>query len=175
MERPKSGFLATAFSAFLRPLIGLLDRRAAPAYRGEIALSGLEKPVEVRFDRYAVAHVRAENERDLFFAQGYLHAQERLWQMEINRRFLSGRMAEMFGDFMLPWRDLSSAFRERRSSDFDYFVRLLGIRAAARDALALLSEEDERRLCAYSQGVNRYIERCGRKPPWEFRVLRCEP
>jgi len=175
MELSKSGFLATVFSAFLRPVIGVLDRRAAPAYRGEIALRGLEKPVEVRFDRHAIPHVHADNERDLFFAQGYLHAQERLWQMEINRRFLTGRMAEMFGDFMLPWRDLSSAFRDRRSSDFDYFVRLLGIRDAALQSLALLSGEDERRLSAYSEGVNRYIERCGRKPPWEFRALRREP
>src|ERR1051325_993968 len=93
----------------------------------------------------------------------------------MNRRFLSGRMAEMFGDFTLPWRDLSSAFRDRRSSDFDYFVRLLGIRAAALDSLALLSEENERLLSAYSDGVNRYIERCAGKLPWEFRLLRHEP
>jgi penicillin amidase len=175
MERPKSGFLATVFSAFLRPLIGLLDRRAAPVYSGDIALAGLDKAVKVLWERHAIPHVYAENERDLFFAQGYLHAQERLWQMEMNRRFLSGRMAEMFGDFDLPWRDLSSAFRDRRSSDFDYFVRLLGIRAAALDSLALLSEENERLLSAYSDGVNRYIERCAGKLPWEFRLLRHEP
>ena len=175
MERSKSGFLATVFSAFLRPLIGFLDRRAAPVYSGTIALAGLDKTVEVRWERHAIPHVYAENERDLFFAQGYLHAQERLWQMEMNRRFLSGRMAEMFGDFALPWRDLSSAFRDRRSSDFDYFVRLLGIRAAALESLALLSEDNQRRLSAYSDGVNRYIERCARKLPWEFRLLRHEP
>src|ERR1044071_8009537 len=158
MERPKSGFLATVFSAFLRPLIGLLDRRAPPVYSGDIALAGLDKAVKVLWERHAIPHVYAENERDLFFAQGYLHAQERLWQMEMNRRFLSGRMAQIFGDFSLPWRELSSQFRDRSCVDLDYFVRLLGIRAAAVNSLTLLSDEDGRRLRAYCDGVNRYIE-----------------
>jgi len=175
MDLPKSGFTATVFSAFLRPFIGFLDKRAAPIHHGEIILPGLAKPVVVRWDRHAIPHVSATDERDLFFAQGYLHAQERLWQMEMNRRFLSGRMAQIFGDFSLPWRELSSQFRDRSCVDLDYFVRLLGIRAAAVNSLALLSDEDGRRLRAYCDGVNRYIERCGRKPPWEFRVLRQEP
>ena len=96
MELPKSGFTATVFSALLRPFIRFLDKRAAPIYRGEITLPGLAKPVDVRWDRHAIPHVSATDEDDLFFAQGYLHAQERLWQMEMSRRFLSGRMARDF-------------------------------------------------------------------------------
>jgi len=96
MDLPKSGFTATVFSAFLRPFIGFLDKRAAPIHHGEIILPGLAKPVDVRWDQHAIPHVSATDEDDLFFAQGYLHAQERLWQMEMNRRFLSGRMAQIF-------------------------------------------------------------------------------
>lgn len=120
MQTPKSGLFATVFSALLSPLIKSLDRPAQPRYHGEISLKGLQRAVHVGFDRYAVPHVRAASEADLFFAQGYLHAQERLWQMELSRRFLSGRMAELFGDFPLPWRELSSQFRGHKTSDLDF-------------------------------------------------------
>ena len=175
MLAPKSGLFATVFSALVSPLIDFLDKPSQARYRGEMTLKGLRQAVDVSFDRYAVPHVRAAGEEDLFFAQGYLHAQERLWQMELNRRFLSGRMAELFGDFTLPWRELSSQFRGRKTSDLDFFVRLLGIRHAAHDSLALLADDDLRRLSAYSQGINLYIEQCGKKLPWEFRVLRFAP
>src|SRR5574341_229563 len=95
--------------------------------------------------------------------------------MEMNRRFLSGRMAEIFGEFALPWRELSSQFRGQSSTDFDYFIRLLGIRKAAEASLRLLSEADRQRLRSYCDGINGYIERCGKKLPWEFRLLRHQP
>ncbi|HYA30585.1 MAG TPA: penicillin acylase family protein, partial [Acidobacteriota bacterium] len=175
MERLKSGFFPTVFSALLRPLVGYLDRNSLPIYSGELTIGGLRQPVNVGWDNYAVPHVSAANELDLFLAQGYLHAQERLWQMELSRRFLSGRMAEIFGDFPLPWKELSSQFRGRTSVEFDYFARLLGIRAAAMASLNQLAEPEQLRLDAYSSGVNAYIERCGKKLPWEFRILRHEP
>ncbi len=175
MAAPKSGLSTTVFSALLRPLIKYFDCDAAPRYQGEITLSGLRHPVEVSFDNFAVPRVRAADQSDLFFAQGYLHAQERLWQMELSRRFLSGRMAELFGDFNLPWRELSSQFRGHKTSDLDFFIRLLGVRQSALASLTLLSDSDARRLNAYSLGINRYIEGCGKKLPWEFRLLRCTP
>jgi penicillin amidase len=175
MQAPKSGLFATVFSALLSPVIGFLDKPSQPRYRGEISLKGLQQAVDVSFDRYAVPHVRAAGEEDLFFAQGYLHAQERLWQMELSRRFLSGRMAELFGDFTLPWRELSSQFRGHKTSDLDFFIRLLGIRQSAIESSSLLTDDDSRRLSAYSQGINRYIEQCGKKLPWEFRLLRFAP
>ena len=175
MELPKNGFFSTVLAALLRPIIRALDRGSLPIHAGELTLAGLNKPVEVRWDKHAIPSVSASSEDDLFFAQGFLHAQERLWQMEMSRRFLCGRMAEIFGDFALPWRELSSQFRGRNCADFDYFVRLLGIRAAAVASLNLLSESDRRRLHSYCSGVNRYIERCGRNLPWEFRLLRHEP
>lgn len=175
MAAPKSGLSTTVFSALLLPLIKYFDRGAVPHYQGEIALSGPSHPVEIHFDRYAVPHVGAVDQADLFFAQGYLHAHERLWQMELSRRFLSGRMAELFGDFNLPWRELSSQFRGHKTSDLDFFVRLLGIRQSAIASLSLLSEGDWRRLNAYSLGINRYLESRGNKLPWEFRLLRFTP
>ena len=84
-------------------------------------------------------------------------------------------MAEIFGNFALPWRDLSTQFRGRGCADFDYFVRLLGIRDAAIASAKLLSEREAQRLAAYNLGINRYIEQCGTKLPWEFRVLRHQP
>jgi len=175
MELPKGAFFTKLFAALLRSPIHFLDRGALPVHNGELHLAGLTRPVEVLWDHYAVPHVSAFDEHDLFFTQGYLHAQERLWQMEMNRRFLSGRMAEVFGDFDLPWRELSSHFRGRTSVDFDYFVRLIGIRAAACASLVILQEEDALRLRSYCAGVNRYIEKCGKRLPWEFRLLRYEP
>ena len=175
MKAPKSGLFATVFSALVLPVLNFLDKSAQPRYQGAIHLTGLRREVEVKFDRYAIPHVRAANQEDMFFAQGYLHAQERLWQMDMNRRFLSGRMAELFGDFPLPWRELSSQFRGHRTSDLDFFIRLLGIRQSALQSMKLLSDGDLPRLNAYSQGINRYIEQCGNKLPWEFRLLRFAP
>ena len=95
--------------------------------------------------------------------------------MDLSRRFLSGRLAEIFGNFPVPWKELSSQFRGQNSTDFDYFMRLMGIQHSAVASLQLASEDEHRRLHAYSQGVNRYIEQCGRRLPWEFRLLRYDP
>lgn len=175
MELPKSGFFPTVFSALPRPIIRRLDRHSLPKYSGELNIAGLKHPVNVRWDDYAIPHVTAANEGDLFLVQGYLHAQERLWQMELSRRFLAGRVAEIFGDFTLPWKELSAQFRGRSSADFDYFVRLLGIRDAAHTSLTGLAEPEQLRLRDYSRGVNAYIEQCDKKLPWEFRLLRHQP
>ncbi|MGH7796946.1 MAG: penicillin acylase family protein, partial [Candidatus Binatia bacterium] len=175
MELPESGIFSSIFAALLRPYLRSLDKPSLPRYHGELGLAGLRKNVTVRWDTHAIPHVFAADEPDLFFAQGYLHAQERLWQMEMSRRFLGGRTAEIFGDFALPWKDLSSQFRRRTSVDLDYFVRLLGIGASAEASLSLLSEPLRLYLDAYCSGVNRYIEQCGNKLPWEFRLLRHRP
>lgn len=175
MELPTSGFFSTVFPALLRPYFRRLDKPSLPKYRGKLALRGLKRPVTVRWDALAVPQVYATGEADLFFAQGFLHAQERLWQMELSRRFLGGRMAEIFGEFPLPWQDLSIQFRRRTSADLDYFMRLLGIRACAEASLGLVSGDLRVLLDAYAAGVNRYIEQCGKKLPWEFRLLRHRP
>jgi penicillin amidase len=174
IEVPKSGWLARILSALLGPFLAQLDKGSLPKYEGTLSLPGLENKVEVFWDSCAIPHVFADNEHDLFFAQGYLHAQERLWQMDMSRRFLSGRLAESFGKFSVPWKELSTQFRRRTSADFDFFIRLLGVRQAAVACLEVLPESDIRRLEAYSDGVNRYVDSCKRLP-WEFRLLRYQP
>ena len=175
MEMPKNGFVPTVFSALLRPFIRFLDKGSLPRYAGSLRLAGLVDKVKVCWGAHGIPQVYAANEEDLFLAQGYLHGQERLWQMDMNRRFLSGRLAEVFGDFPVPWKELSSQFRGQNSVDFDYFMRLINVRDAALGSLDLCSERERRYLQAYSQGVNRYIEQCGRRLPWEFRLLRYNP
>src|SRR5687768_18579900 len=113
MELPRSGFFASLCAALLRPYLRRLDKPALSTYRGKLILRGLKQTATVRFDRFAIPRVSAANEADLFFVQGFLHARERLWQMELSRRFLGGRTAEIFGDLPLPWQDLSVQFRRR--------------------------------------------------------------
>lgn len=175
MELSRNGVLEIAGAALLRPWLRWLDRPSLPRFRGTVVCAAIRKPVNVRWDEFAVPHVFAANEVDLFFAQGFLHAQERLWQMELSRRFLSGRTSEIFGNLPLPWQDLSVQFRRHTSVDLDYFMRLLGIRGAAAASLDLVPEELRLRLEAYCAGINHYIDRCGKKLPWEFRLLRHRP
>src|ERR1041384_6492738 len=106
METPKSGFFPSLFSALLRPIVYALDRASAPQYDGVRSIPGLRDRVHVYWQSHGIPHVYARTEHDLFVAQGYLHAQERLWQMDMGRRFLSGRLAEIFGTFAVPWREL---------------------------------------------------------------------
>ncbi|HUI26578.1 MAG TPA: penicillin acylase family protein, partial [Candidatus Kryptonia bacterium] len=72
-------------------------RRVLPQVAGDVRLAGLERPVSVIRDRWGVPHIFAKSLRDLFFGQGFVHAQDRLWQMELRRRISSGRLAEVFG------------------------------------------------------------------------------
>jgi penicillin amidase len=131
-----------------------------PKTKGKLHLQELHEPVEVITDHYGVPHIYARNEADLFFAQGYVHAQERLWQMEFNRRLCSGRLSELFGDVML---------------DLDRFCHRLGIHRAAAAEVERLGTDPRRILTAYADGVNAFIERNRRKLPTEFTLLRFRP
>lgn len=167
-------FLVSGCVWFLRPLlrawIGKPPSRGSPTI-----VPGLKDRVTVRWDSYAIPHVIAASEHDLFLSQGYLHAHERLWQMELNRRFFCGRLAEIFGNFSAPWRELLSHFRGQSIADLDYFMRVIGIRRNAIASLAILPQVHREQLQAYSDGVNRFIERSIKKLPLEFRLLRHEP
>ncbi len=138
----------------------LLTRRPLPQKSGTLHIQGLHEAVEIITDTYGVAHIYAQNEDDLFFAQGYAHAQERLWQMELNRRLGSGRLSELFGDVAL---------------ETDRFCRRLGIHRSAAIEVTHLSEHNKRTLDAYARGVNTFIENNGSKLPVEFTLLRFQP
>jgi len=138
----------------------LLSTSGVPRRSGDAALGGLDAPVTVRFNEWGVPHVQAENVTDLARAVGYLHANDRMTQLELGRRLASGRLAEVVGDLALP-------------SD-RYFVQL-GMRRYARDSVAALSAESRALLDAYAEGVNAWLTERGNDLPPELRLLRVTP
>ena len=162
-------------ASLLTPLLRMAARKNLPTRRGTVHLPGLAKDVRVRWDPFAIPYITAENEADLFFAQGYLHAQDRLWQMDLNRRFFSGRLAELFGDRPLPRGDFTRHLKTGNMAGVDHFIRLLGLRHTATRSLPLLSERSARAIDAYCAGVNVYMDRPRRRLPVEFRLLRHQP
>jgi penicillin G amidase len=135
-------------------------RRPLPRTSGTLPLPGLQAPVQVIRDRWGVPHIYAASNADLFMAQGYIHAQDRLWQMEFQRRVAFGELAELFGAVAL---------------DSDRFVRVLGLGRCARKEAALLSTEVRVAVEAYVRGVNCFIEQHAGNLPVEFTVLRLKP
>lgn len=137
-----------------------LMRRPLPKIHGTLRLADLHESVEIVTDRYSVPHIYAHNEDDLYFAQGYVHAQYRLWQMELNRRLGAGRLSEIFGELSL---------------EVDRFARRLGLHRAAAAATRTLSPHSERILNAYTRGVNAFIHSHRHNLPLEFTLLRFTP
>lgn len=134
-------------------------RRFLPKTQGLVQVPGLRGPVEIIRDAWGVPHIYADHEEDLFFAQGYVHAQDRLWQMELQRRAGAGRLSEILGEPTL---------------EVDRMFRILGLNRAAEAEAALLQGETKEALEAYSAGVNAYIAREGRLS-LEFALLRFKP
>jgi len=163
------------FSPLIRPLLWYWSRQAKPKFEGTSPIPGLKERVKVLWDSFAVPHLFAKNEHDLFMAQGYLHAQERLWQMDLTRRFHYGRLAEVFGEKTVPWEEITVRIKDKTAVDLDYFIRLVGVRRAACDSIRLLPQHSLSRIEAYCEGVNRYIETHFKSLPVEFRLLRFQP
>lgn len=135
-------------------------RRPWPQVDGQITAAGLTAPVQVIRDTWGVPHIYAENDHDLFFGQGYVHAQDRLWQMDFNRRVGSGRLSEALGAATI---------------DNDRYIRTVGWRRAAQKDWELLDEDTRAVLNAYSEGVNAYIESHRNRLPLEFTILGITP
>lgn len=132
-------------------------RQSFPKVSGKVQVQGLREPVEIVRDEYGVAHIYANTPEDLFFAEGYVHAQERFWQMEFQRRVAAGRLSEIFGESTLST---------------DKYLRHFNFRALTEQSYALLDDETRRIVDSYAAGVNAYIE--GRKPAQlglEFALL----
>ena len=130
-----------------------------PQLTGTLRLTGLDAPVEVFRDAYGIPHVRAAGERDAFFAQGFVTAQDRLWQMEYDRRRGAGRWAEAVGPPALEQDKLMRRFRLEASARADY-------QAVADHTRAMLD--------AYAEGVNSFIEDSDALPV-EYRITGLEP
>ena len=109
------GVAAGATGALAAGTFGYLLRRPLPALDGEVRLAGLNAPVEIVRDRWGVPHISAREPLDAFFGQGFCHAQDRLWQMELNRHVGAGELSALFGEAAL---DLDRTMRvfERAST-----------------------------------------------------------
>jgi penicillin amidase len=130
-------------TAALTGVVGAVTIRALPQQDGAIQVPGLASSVTVLRDDNGIVNIYADTPDDLFRAQGFVHAQERLWQMEVWRHISSGRLSELFGTSTV---------------DQDRFIRTLGWRKAAEQDFAALSERPRAALDAYAQGVNGFIE-----------------
>ena len=133
---------------------------ALPVLDGDLHVSGLSAPVTVRRDDHGVPHIEAATQDDLFLAQGYVTAQDRLWQMDASRRNANGELAEILGSSLL-----------RR----DKAQRVLQLGLTARRIYANLSPADRKRLDEYAAGVNLYIAQHADSLPAEFRLLHYRP
>ena len=135
-----------------------LARKGLPDYNEDVSLAGLKESVTIYRDSFAIPHIYAQNENDLYLATGYVMAQDRLWQMDLIRRVTEGRLAEIFGKGLV---------------DADLFMRALRIPEKSRLVLAQTEEPMLAGLRAFSDGVNQYIEgrKSGHRLPLEFSLL----
>jgi penicillin G amidase len=137
----------------------LLLRQSLPRHSGRVTVAGIQGPVTVTRDNFGVPTVQADSLDDVLFGQGFVHAQDRLWQMELNRRVGAGRLAEIFGE---------NALRA------DIFLRRLELRRSAQTDLDMMSEEERANLDAYCAGVNAGMNSL-KHLPVEFRLLQIAP
>jgi penicillin amidase len=140
----------------------LYVRQALPTVNGTLNAPGLAAPVDIVRDRAGVPHITAQTPDDALYALGFVHAQDRLWQMEMNRRIGSGRLSEVVGN-------------NPRTIEADKFLRTLGVRYRAERSLQYLSDDTKRLLAAYARGVNGFLaQRTGPLPP-EFLIMGVVP
>jgi penicillin G amidase len=133
----------------------LILEKTRPTLEGETKVSELRSPVKILRDTYGIPHIYAENNHDLFFSQGYVTAQDRLWQMDLSRRAAKGNLSEICGEATV---------------ETDYYFRPMGIREIAERIYERLDSETKSELEAYSDGVNSYIK--SGKKPLESIILR---
>ena len=127
--------------------------------QGEVSVSGLNSDVTITRDQFGIPTIKAQSDRDVFFAMGYVHAQDRLWQLEVQRRIGQGRLSEVFGRQMIGQ---------------DIWIRTLGLTKAAQQAEQHLSPQALASLQAYSQGINHFINNT-QQLPVEFSLLDVKP
>jgi len=135
-------------------------RLSLPQVNGTVTVAGISAPIDIIRDQDAIPHVFAASKADALFGLGYVHAQDRLWQMELQRRIGHGRLAEVLGAAALPQ---------------DRFLRTVGFGRAAKAAWASTPEWAKQQISAYLAGVNAFLAtHHGRALPPEFSLLRFE-
>ena len=139
-------------------------RTSLPPVDGTLALPGLEHPVSISRDANGVPHIKSQSQHDAYFALGLAHAQDRLWQMDFQRRLGQGRLSEILG---------------KPTIATDRYMRTLGLYRLAKASFQHLSPETRAALQAYADGVNAWLEAhrrvWWRAWPIEFYLLRYRP
>ena len=137
----------------------LYSRTLYPTYEGELSLENLSENVIVHFDQNGVPHINAETQKDAYTALGYVHAQDRLWQMELIRRIAPGRLSEIFGDKLV---------------ETDVFFAGLGLVEDANESIAKIDINSEayKLTIAYLDGVNQFVEEGA--TPIEYNLIGLE-
>jgi penicillin amidase len=155
-------FVFLLIIAIAAPTFGYFGvvRPALPQLDGDLTLDGLTAPVTVYRDASGIPHIVAENAHDLFYAQGFVTAQDRLWAMESQRRAAHGTLSEIVGE---------------RGLKNDTFMRILGMTESAEADWKTLDAETQSALQAYADGVNAYLAQAGNKLPLEFKILGITP
>lgn len=162
----RAGLFAGAAGLVLVAGIGLFlfvryqITKSFPETSGTLILPSLDSVVTVDRDQFGVPILSASSDHDLMVATGFVHAQDRLWQMDVSRRAGEGRLSELFGDVTVP---------------FDRMFRIVGIRRTAEEVERVLSAGSRERLEWYAEGVNRCIELQSGRLPLEFDFLQYEP
>jgi len=134
--------------------------RGMPVYSSELKAERLKDSVKIVRDQYGVPHIYASSLGDAFFAQGYCQAQDRLWEMDLSRRAVSGRLSQIFGESMVST---------------DKFFLTLGLYEAARISYPTYGAEAKSYAESFAAGVNRYIDEAGKNLPPEFSLLGYRP
>ena len=141
------GFIAILWYIFWRPLART---------KQDLVVDELSAPVEIVRDRWGVPHIYAKNARDAFLAQGYVHAQDRLFQLEYSRLLARGSLAEALGPAAL---------------EADRWSRVIGFWRAAEQDVTALAPEDRDALAAYTAGINAFLEANRLRKPAEFTIV----
>jgi penicillin G amidase len=153
-------FMLNLLGSVAREGLTWLGRQRLPQIDGRLDVSGLGAPVEVIRDRWGVPHIFASGLHDLFFAQGFIQAQDRLFQMELNRRTACGRLSELFGALAL---------------DTDRAARTFGFARLGRADWGCVEPDLRDVILAYTEGVNAYLNLPARKLPVEFTLFGSQP
>jgi penicillin amidase len=153
-----------AIGEFLNPSLGIWQNENTESITGNVQIEGLSDKVTVHYDENLVPHIFAQNDTDLYKAQGYITAKHRLWQMEFQTHASAGRLSEIIGE---------------KALDYDRMQRRKGMGFGAESALTKMQEEDPEIIAfieAYNQGVNSYIESLSQKDyPVEYKLLGYKP
>jgi len=153
-------WVGLAFLVLVAAAAGVYINRAFPALDGELKTAGLKAPVSIGRDAADVTHIKAQTPRDAWFAIGYVHAQERGWQLEFNRRVMHGELSEAFGPATV---------------ETDKLLRTLGIMQAADRQWQALPAEGRDAMQAYSDGINAFYAQSSQALSPEFHILRVKP